>query len=86
MDKIKTKIKMILKKIIKKLSFSKVKYSKRMQLLNLLNTKQFISVNCREHLVLESFKKHLGINLHAFLISILYFNSAFLINLKIEKA
>lgn len=86
MDKIKTKNKIILNEIIKIFSFSNIQYSEKILLLNSLNVKQLNSVSSKNRLVLENLKKYLGTNLHAFLVSILYFNAAFLINLKIEKA
>jgi hypothetical protein len=86
MDKLKTKIKVNLTKLIKNYFFNAVQFRKKLHILNLFNTKQLVSVNCKDYLVLDSFKKYVGIHLHAFLISILYFNSAFLFNLKNEKA
>ncbi|SDS29382.1 hypothetical protein SAMN05216503_2594 [Polaribacter sp. KT25b] len=85
MDKIKTKIKVSLNKLIKKHYINVVQFCEKEHLLNLLNTNRTISIRYRIHLVLERFKKYFGINFHAILISVLYSNEAFLFNLKNEK-
>lgn len=85
MDKIETKIKIYLTKLSKKYSFHQVAFCEKIQVLNCYNSNQLFYLSFGFHQFLDILKKYLGINSHAFLGTILYFNTAFSFHLKNEK-